>query len=55
LLADVHGETEELTRVLADELENSRALEAARQTVRKLKFLSKVAADIDAATAAVED
>jgi molecular chaperone HscB len=55
LLADVRGEAEELTRVLADELENSRALEAARHTVRKLKFLSKVAADIDAATAAMED
>jgi molecular chaperone HscB len=55
LLADVRGEAEELTRVLADELENSRALAAARQTVRKLKFLSKVAADIDAAVAAVED
>lgn len=55
LLADVRSETQELTRMLADELHNSRALEAARQTVRKLKFLSKVAADIDAATAAVED
>ncbi|MEP6941997.1 MAG: Fe-S protein assembly co-chaperone HscB [Betaproteobacteria bacterium] len=54
LLADVRGEGDELTRVLADELRDSRALEAARRTVRKLKFLSKVAADIDAAAADVE-
>jgi len=54
LLADVRGEVDELTHVLADELRDSRALEAARSTVRKLKFLSKVAADIDAAAADVE-
>ncbi len=53
-LPTLRGEIDELTHVLADELRDSRALEAARSTVRKLKFLSKVAADIDAAAADVE-
>ena len=39
--------------MLGDGLDGARALEAARMTVRKLKFLS-VAADIDA-VAEVED
>jgi len=54
LLTDVRTEVDELTHVLADELSDARALEAARGTVRKLKFLSKVAADIDAASADME-
>lgn len=49
LRVDVRDEAAELEHVLADELENARALDAARTTVRKLKFLSKLAADIDAA------
>jgi molecular chaperone HscB len=48
-LGDVREEAGELERVLADELDNNRALDAARGTVRKLRFLSKLAADIDAA------
>ena len=55
LLTDVREETGELEHVLGDELDGARALEAARMTVRKLKFLSKLAADIDAAVAEVED
>lgn len=50
-LSDVREEAGELQSVLADELEGSRALDAARGTVRKLKFLSKLAADIDTALA----
>jgi molecular chaperone HscB len=55
LLTDVREESGELEHVLGDELDGARALEAARVTVRKLKFLSKLAADIDAAVAEVED
>jgi len=54
LLTDVREESGELEHVLGDELDGARALEAARMTVRKLKFLSKLAADIDAAVAEVE-
>ena len=49
LLTDVREESGELEHVLGDELDGARALEAASMTVRKLKFLSKLAADIDAA------
>jgi molecular chaperone HscB len=49
LRSNVQAEATELEHVLADELEGARALDAARMTVRKLKFLSKLAADIDAA------
>ena len=55
LLTDVRAESGELEHVLGDELDGARALEAARMTVRKLKFLSRLAADIDAAVAEVED
>lgn len=55
LLADVRAEMIELEPVVADELDGARALNAARTTVRKLKFLSKLAADIETAIAAVED
>jgi molecular chaperone HscB len=55
LLADVRAEVAELEHVLADELDSARALDAARTTVRKLKFLSKLAADVEAALAEVED
>ncbi len=55
LLTDVREESGELEHMLGDELDGARALEAARVTVRKLKFLSKLAADIDAAVAEVED
>ena len=55
LLTDVRAESDELEHVLGDELDGARALEAARMTVRKLKFLSKLAADIDAVVAEVED
>ena len=54
LLTDVREESGELEHVLADELDGARALEAARMTVRKLRFLSKLAADIDAVVAEVE-
>ncbi len=55
LLTDVREESGELEHMLGDELDGARALEAARMTVRKLKFLSRLAADIDAAVAEVED
>ena len=55
LLTDVRAESDELEHVLGDELDGARALEAARMTVRKLKFLSKLAADIDAVVSEVED
>jgi molecular chaperone HscB len=55
MLADVRDESAELQHVLADELDGARALEAARTTLRKLKFLAKLADDIDAAVAEVED
>jgi molecular chaperone HscB len=55
LLTDVREESDELEHMLGDELDGARALEAARMTVRKLKFLSKLAADIDAAVSEVED
>jgi molecular chaperone HscB len=55
LLSDVRAEVAELEHVLADELDGARALDAARTTVRKLKFLSKLAADIEGTIAEVED
>jgi molecular chaperone HscB len=54
-LSDVRVEIAELEHVLADELDGARALDAARTTVRKLKFLSKLAADIEAAIGEAED
>jgi molecular chaperone HscB len=51
MLRDIRGQALELEAMLADELDAERALDAARTTVRKLKFLSKVAADIDTALA----
>jgi molecular chaperone HscB len=54
LLNDVGKETAELEQTLGDEIDVARALEAARMTVRKLKFLSRLAADIETAVAEVE-
>jgi molecular chaperone HscB len=54
-LSDVRAEATELEHVLADELDGACALDAARTTVRKLKFLSKLAADIEAAIGEIED
>jgi len=54
LLEDVGKEVAELEQTVGDELDVARALEAARMTVRKLKFLSRLSADIEAAVAEVE-
>jgi molecular chaperone HscB len=54
IVRDIGEQTAELEGVLADELDGNRALDAARTTVRKLKFLSKVASDIDVALADID-
>ena len=49
LLAQVRAEMGALERALQSELDAAQPLTAARSTVRKLKFLSKLASDIESA------
>jgi molecular chaperone HscB len=51
LRSHVQAEMRELESVLEGELDDARALDAARASVRKLKFLSKLGADIESAIA----
>jgi len=55
LLADVRAEIAALEPALADTLDARQSWESARASVRELQFLSKLAADIDAAIGGVED
>ncbi|MGH8798700.1 MAG: Fe-S protein assembly co-chaperone HscB [Casimicrobiaceae bacterium] len=55
LLAEVRGEIAALEAALAETLDNRQSWASARAGVRELQFLSKLAADIDAAIAASED
>ena len=54
LRSDVHAEMSELDSVLGGELDEAQELSAARTTVRQLKFLSKLAGDIESAIADLE-
>ena len=54
LLAEVRAEIAALEPALADTLDSEQSWESARASVRELQFLSKLAADIDAAIGAVE-
>jgi len=54
LRSEVQEEMHGLDSVLESELDQARALDAARATVRKLKFLSKLAADIESTIADLE-
>lgn len=54
LLAEVRAEIAALEPALADTLDSEQSWESARARVRELQFLSKLAADIDAAIGAVE-
>jgi molecular chaperone HscB len=55
LLADARAESEALEGVLAQLLDDELAFSKARMQVRELTFLSKLADDIDAMLAAVEN
>jgi molecular chaperone HscB len=55
LKREIRGQSAELERSLAGQFDDSRAEDEVRTTVRKLKFLSKLAADIDSAHAEIED
>ena len=52
---EVRGEAGELERALVPQLDRETGQDDAITTVRKLKFLSKLAADIDGAHALIED
>ena len=54
LLGEVHADAAALETVLADHLDRE-AWPAARDAVRELRFLTKVAADLETAIAEVED
>ena len=54
LLADVRVEIAALEPALADTLDRQQRWESARASVRELQFLSKLAADIDAAIGAID-
>jgi molecular chaperone HscB len=54
LRSEVQAEMRQLDSVLESELDQAQALDAARATVRKLKFLSKLASDIESAIADLE-
>jgi molecular chaperone HscB len=54
LLNEVHADAAALETVLADQLDRE-AWHAARDAVRELRFLTKVADDLEAAIAEVED
>lgn len=55
LLAEVRAEIAALEPALAETLDARQSWEAARASVRELQFLSKLAADIDAAIGGIED
>ncbi|MFI4954173.1 MAG: Fe-S protein assembly co-chaperone HscB [Burkholderiales bacterium] len=55
LLAEVRAEVAALEPALAETLDAGQSWESARAGVRELQFLSKLAADIDAAIAGIED
>ena len=54
LLTKVRTEMGDLEQVLESELDREHALDSARTTVRELKFLSKLVADIESAIAELE-
>ena len=55
LLAEVRAEIAALEPALAETLDARQSWESARSSVRELQFLSKLAADIDAAIGGIED
>jgi molecular chaperone HscB len=55
LLEDARSEIARLEAALADDLDAQHALDAARDTLRKLRFLTKVSADIETALSGIED
>ncbi len=55
LLDDVRKEITALESTMAEALDSRRRWEEARLQLRELQFLSKIAADVDAALAAIED
>jgi molecular chaperone HscB len=55
LLAEVRAEIATLEPALADTLDSRQSWESARASVRELQFLSKLAADIDAAIGGIDD
>ena len=55
LLEDTRRESTRMEHALAEQLDDRGALDAARDELRKLRFLTKVAADIETALAANED
>jgi molecular chaperone HscB len=55
LLAEVRAEIAALEPALADTLDARQSWESARPSVRELQFLSKLAADIDAAIGGIDD
>ena len=55
LLAEVRAEIAALEPALAETLDARQSWESARADVRELQFLSKLAADIDAALGGIED
>ena len=55
LLAEVRAEIAALEPALVDTLDTRQSWQSARASVRELQFLSKLAADIDAAIGGIED
>lgn len=55
LLAEVRTEIAALEPALAETLDKQQSWESARASVRELQFLSKLAADIDAAIGGIDD
>jgi len=55
LLEETQAEVVRMEAALAEHLDEQRALDAARGELRKLRFLTKVASDIESALAASED
>ncbi len=55
LLGEVRAEIAALEPALADTLDQEQSWESARASVRELQFLSKLAADIDAAIGGLDD
>ena len=55
LLREVRGEIAALEPTLADTLDTERRWDVARDRVRELQFLAKLAGDIDAAVAGIDD
>jgi len=55
LLGEVRAEIAALEPALAETLDSRQSWESARASVRELQFLSKLAADIDAAIGGIEN